>query len=128
MMSIHPLHGTASARRINISAGRGFWPAGTTHGSAPSVTVKVEYVDRSPTRLGAAVSDHGEAARCASPIIAAEDPVIAMEPMTLFARIADPAGVARQLRQLVPTVRIDGADDDWRTAVVTVGRWWKKRT
>src|SRR5262245_60886963 len=40
------------------------------------------------------------------------------EPMTLFSRIADPAGVARLLRKRVPGVAIDGPDDAWRNAVV----------
>jgi hypothetical protein len=53
---------------------------------------------------------------------------MATEPMTLFARIVDPAGVARRLRELAPAVRIDGPDDNWRNATVTLGRWWKKRT
>ena len=43
---------------------------------------------------------------------------MAMEPMTLFARIADPAGVARLLRETARTVEIDGPDDGWRNAVV----------
>jgi hypothetical protein len=43
------------------------------------------------------------------------------EPMTLFARIADPAGVARLLRERVPGMAIDGPDDAWRNAVVTLG-------
>lgn len=43
------------------------------------------------------------------------------EPMTLFARIADPAGVARLLRERVPGMAIDGPDDAWRHAVVTLG-------
>jgi Domain of unknown function (DUF4272) len=46
---------------------------------------------------------------------------MAMEPMTLFARIADPAGVARLLRERVPTVVIDGPDDGWKSATVTFG-------
>jgi hypothetical protein len=46
---------------------------------------------------------------------------MAMEPMTLFARIADPAGVARLLRERVPTVEADGPDGEWRNAVVTFG-------
>jgi hypothetical protein len=40
------------------------------------------------------------------------------EPMTLFARIADPVGVARLLRQLVPVTAFDGPDDAWRNAQV----------
>jgi hypothetical protein len=40
--------------------------------------------------------------------------------MTLFARIVDPAGVARLLRERVPGTMIDGADDAWRKAVVPV--------
>jgi hypothetical protein len=46
---------------------------------------------------------------------------MAMEPMTLFARIADPAGVAGLLRERVPTVEIDGQDGGWSNAVVTFG-------
>jgi Domain of unknown function (DUF4272) len=53
---------------------------------------------------------------------------MAMEPITLFARIADPAGVARRLRELAPAVTIDGPDDNWRNAVVTFGKGKKKRT
>jgi hypothetical protein len=53
---------------------------------------------------------------------------MALEPMTLFARIADPAKVASRLRELAPTVQIDGPDNDWRKAVVTFRKWLKKRT
>jgi hypothetical protein len=53
---------------------------------------------------------------------------MAMEPMTLFARTADPAGVARRLRELAPGVQLDGPDGDWRSAIVSFGRWWKKQT
>jgi len=53
---------------------------------------------------------------------------MAMEPMTLFARIADPAGVARRLRELAPSVVLDGPDDNWRSAVIAFGKWWNKRT
>src|SRR5262245_55401298 len=53
---------------------------------------------------------------------------MAMEPITLFARIADPAGVARRLRELAPTVQIDGPDDGWQNAVVTFGKRKTKRT
>jgi Domain of unknown function (DUF4272) len=53
---------------------------------------------------------------------------MATEPVTLFARIADPAGIARRLRELVPDVQIDGPDDNWRKAVVTFRRWLKKST
>ena len=44
-----------------------------------------------------------------------------MEPITLFARTADPAAVARRLRELDPTVEVDGPDDDWRAATVRFG-------
>jgi hypothetical protein len=44
------------------------------------------------------------------------------EPMTLFARIADPAGVARLLRERVPGMTNDGPDDAWRNAAATLGR------
>jgi Domain of unknown function (DUF4272) len=53
---------------------------------------------------------------------------VAMEPITLFARTADPAAVARRLRELAPTVAIDGPDDGWRTAAVTFGTGRAKRT
>jgi hypothetical protein len=53
---------------------------------------------------------------------------MAMEPITLFAHIADPARVARKLRELVPTVEIDGPDDSWQNAVVTFGKGKKQRT
>lgn len=43
---------------------------------------------------------------------------MAMEPITLFARSADPAKVARRLRELAPTVDIDGPDDAWQNAIV----------
>ncbi len=43
---------------------------------------------------------------------------MAMEPATLFSRAADPAKVARRLRELAPEVKLDGPDDDWRNAVV----------
>lgn len=43
------------------------------------------------------------------------------EPMTLFARIADPAGVARLLRERAPGVAIDAPDDAWRRAQLTLG-------
>jgi hypothetical protein len=51
-----------------------------------------------------------------------------MEPITLFARRVDPVGVARRLREMVPTVEIDGSDDNWSAAVVTFGKGKKKRT
>src|SRR5258708_540036 len=53
---------------------------------------------------------------------------MAMEPITLFARLADPTAVARRLREVAPTVKIDGPDNDWRSAVVTFRKWWKKST
>jgi hypothetical protein len=46
---------------------------------------------------------------------------MAMEPITLFARIAEPARVARRLRELVPSAQIDGSDDGWRKAVAVFG-------
>lgn len=53
---------------------------------------------------------------------------MAMEPITVFARTADPALVAQMLRELAPGVKIDGPDQTWQNAVVTIGSWWKKRT
>jgi hypothetical protein len=49
------------------------------------------------------------------------------EIINLFARTADPAGVARLLRELHPSVAIDGPNHDWRTATLTFGRLWTKR-
>jgi hypothetical protein len=53
---------------------------------------------------------------------------MAMEPITLFARLADPAGVARRLREVAPDVAIDGPDENWRKAVVTFGKGRRKQT
>src|SRR5262245_63561165 len=53
---------------------------------------------------------------------------MAMEPITLFARRADPAAVARRLRQLAPDVQINGPDDRWTDATVTFGKGKEKRT
>lgn len=50
------------------------------------------------------------------------------EPITVFSRIADPALVAKKLREFSISVKIDGTDHSWRHAVVTVGSWWRKRT
>jgi hypothetical protein len=61
-------------------------------------------------------------------MLLSRNPAMAMEPITLFARIADPARVARRLRELAPAVEIDGPDDNWCNAIVTYGKWWKKRT
>jgi len=41
--------------------------------------------------------------------------------MTLFARIADPVGVARRLRERVPGTAIHVPDEAWRHAVVPLG-------
>jgi hypothetical protein len=51
-----------------------------------------------------------------------------MEPITIFARIADPAGVARRLRELVPATEIDGPDESWSKAVVVFGAGKDRRT
>jgi len=51
-----------------------------------------------------------------------------MEPITLFAATVDPAAVARKLRELSPTVAIDGPDDNWRNAVVTFAKGNQKQT
>jgi hypothetical protein len=53
---------------------------------------------------------------------------MAMEPITLFSRNADPAGVARRLRELAPDVEIDGPDDAWTSAIVAYGGGKKRRT
>lgn len=41
------------------------------------------------------------------------------EPITLYARLAEPARVARRLREIAADVRIDGPDEAWNRAVVT---------
>lgn len=46
----------------------------------------------------------------------------------MFARIADPAGVARRLREIVPAVNIEGPDDSWRRAIVAVQHGSERRT
>ena len=51
-----------------------------------------------------------------------------MEPITIFARIADPAKVARRLRELAPAVDINGPDETWRKAVVDFGAGENRRT
>lgn len=53
---------------------------------------------------------------------------MAMEPITLFARIADPAGVARLIREFAPEVEIDGPDDNWRNAAISFGEGQDTRT
>lgn len=57
---------------------------------------------------------------------------MAQEPITIFARNADPAAVARRLREIASTVELDGPDDAWRNAVITFWQarrilFWKKR-
>ncbi|AWM38517.1 hypothetical protein GobsT_33120 [Gemmata obscuriglobus] len=47
---------------------------------------------------------------------------MAQEPINIFARIADPAGVAAFLREHAPRVELDGPDGTWENAVVTFGR------
>jgi len=53
---------------------------------------------------------------------------MAMEPITLFSRNVDPAGVARRLRELAKSVQIDGPDDRWQNAVVTFKERGKAKT
>lgn len=53
---------------------------------------------------------------------------MAMEPITIFARIADAAAVVRLLREIAPEVEIDGSDDDWRQAIVTFSKRKSVRT
>ncbi|HSI10916.1 MAG TPA: DUF4272 domain-containing protein [Chthoniobacter sp.] len=53
---------------------------------------------------------------------------MAAEPINIFSRMVDPAGVARKLRELGDIVEIDGPDDNWRKAVVTFRKWWRKKT
>jgi Domain of unknown function (DUF4272) len=53
---------------------------------------------------------------------------MAMEPITLFSRIADPAGVAKRLREIDPSVQIDGRGDKWSEAIITIGKGKKKQT
>src|SRR5262249_4304341 len=53
---------------------------------------------------------------------------MAMEPITLFARQADPAGVVRRLRELVTNVRVAGPDHSWQEAADTFRTAKKKQT
>jgi hypothetical protein len=53
---------------------------------------------------------------------------MATEPITLFARIADPAGVARRVREVAPKVEINGSDTDWRSVIITFGKGKHKQT
>lgn len=46
---------------------------------------------------------------------------MAMEPITLYSRNADPGLAARKLRELAPGVKLDGNDEHWRNAVITLG-------
>jgi len=54
--------------------------------------------------------------------------MVAQEPITIFAHILDPAGVARLLREQAATAKIDGPDDSWANAVVTFDDGTSKRT
>lgn len=47
---------------------------------------------------------------------------MAREPINIFTRLADLAGVARLLRERAPGVHFDGPDDDWRLADVVFVR------
>ena len=51
-----------------------------------------------------------------------------MEPINIFSRIADPAGVAKRLREIDPSVQINGRGDKWTEAIVTIGRGKQKKT
>jgi len=53
---------------------------------------------------------------------------VAQEPITIFARIVDPAGVARLLRKQAATTKLDGPDESWANAVVTFDEGASKRT
>lgn len=44
---------------------------------------------------------------------------MAIEPITIFSRIADPARVVHRLRELDSEAEIDGPDDSWRSATLT---------
>src|SRR5262245_60053009 len=56
------------------------------------------------------------------------EPMVAQEPITIFAHILDPAGVARLLREQAATAKADGPDDSWANAVVTFDDGTSKRT
>lgn len=51
-----------------------------------------------------------------------------MEPITIFSRKADPALVARQLRELHPSVELDGPEGRWRRAVFHFGEGLARKT
>ena len=48
---------------------------------------------------------------------------MATEPITLFAKLVDPARALRVLRELSPKLEVEGEDETWRRAVVSVGMW-----
>jgi hypothetical protein len=45
---------------------------------------------------------------------------MALEPTMIYARRRDPRGVVALLRTLDPDVKIDGPDDDWKSATITL--------
>ena len=53
---------------------------------------------------------------------------MAAEPINIFSRKVDPAGVLAVLRKLDPGVRADGEGDAWRNATVTVRRGVLRKT
>src|SRR5262245_22628615 len=52
---------------------------------------------------------------------------MATEPITLFARNGDLAGIVRLLREVPADLHIVGPDDAWQEAVVTISKGKKKR-
>jgi len=53
---------------------------------------------------------------------------MAMEPITIFSRKADPALVAHRLRELHPSVEIEGPEGNWRRAVIHFGEGSARKT
>ena len=45
---------------------------------------------------------------------------MAAEPIVLYSRYADSGLIARTLRKLATNVKLDGSDEDWRNAVITL--------
>ncbi|HEX6745708.1 MAG TPA: DUF4272 domain-containing protein [Longimicrobium sp.] len=50
------------------------------------------------------------------------------ELISLYLRDVDRGLIARRLREVAPSVQLDGPDDAWTQAVATFGRLWSRRT
>jgi hypothetical protein len=48
---------------------------------------------------------------------------MATEPITLFAKIADPVRALRILREISPKLGVVGDEQSWSRAIVSIGIW-----